>query len=273
MTLLTFFRAAPAAAAGEAAASPLARDAALRDQMQRLSQLRVFFGHQSVGVNLLDGLRTEAARLGVPLRIIEYGTGKSLSEPGIVHVAAGQNGDPLGKVHHFAALLDAGAGAQAQVAAVKLCYVDFSPATDPAALFEAVKKERAGMHARHPNLALLSVTAPLTTVQGGLKGALKNTFGSGAAGVRENVLRQRFNQLVRADAAATGAPLFDLAEAEAGSGVERCAFEHGGEQIPCLRPGITDDGGHLNARGRAEVAGAFAEALVAAAATLPPTVR
>ncbi|MGA8005664.1 MAG: hypothetical protein WCA17_06165, partial [Burkholderiales bacterium] len=46
-------------------------DAHLREQLERVARLRVFFAHQSVGMNILDGVKALAAAAGVPLRIVE----------------------------------------------------------------------------------------------------------------------------------------------------------------------------------------------------------
>src|SRR5260221_14425466 len=46
-----------------------AADAALRADLQRLSHERVYFGHQSVGANILQGVKELSGATGVPLFI------------------------------------------------------------------------------------------------------------------------------------------------------------------------------------------------------------
>jgi hypothetical protein len=59
------------AGAFAARANP-SRDAGLHADLLRLSQRRIFFGHQSVGMNLLDGVREISARYpDVRFRVID----------------------------------------------------------------------------------------------------------------------------------------------------------------------------------------------------------
>ena len=48
-----------------------AADSALRADLERIAHERVYFGHQSVGANLLEGVKQLADGAGVPLRIVE----------------------------------------------------------------------------------------------------------------------------------------------------------------------------------------------------------
>lgn len=230
-----------------------------------LAQKKVFFGHQSVGENVLAGLAALASEAKVSLRIAEGATAEAFAAPGIVHARVGKNEDPHSKLRDFEALLDGPARA-AEVALVKLCYVDFGPGVDAQKLFEAYLERVEAVKKKHPTLALVHVTAPLTTVQGGLKGFVKNAIGRAPAGQRENQARHAYNTLLRARFGGKE-PLFDLAAVEAGDGPTACRFSRDGQQWPCLRPELTDDGGHLNARGQREAALALAKALAAAQGT------
>jgi hypothetical protein len=233
-------------------------EASLAQKLQALSQTTVFFAHQSVGQNLLDGLRRAAEEAGVALRI-EEGRGPSgFTTPGIVHTRVGKNEDPLSKLSDFAALLEEGPGDRAKVALMKLCYVDFNANTQAEALFSAFRQRHAELQARFGQTRLVPVTAPLTTVQRGLKAMLRNRIGTGAYGERENVQRHRFNELLRREYAGA---LFDLAAGESGTS----GFEREGKRWPCLRDELTDDGGHLNAQGQRVLVPLFVEAVLAAA--------
>jgi hypothetical protein len=227
-----------------------------------LAQRKVFFAHQSVGENVLSGLAALAREANVSLRVVETTAADALATPGIAHAKVGKNEDPHSKLAHFEALLD-GPGAAAEVAVLKLCYVDFNAGTDPKALFDAYLSRVAAVKKKRPDLALVHVTAPLTTVQTGIKGTLKNLLGRAAAGERENQARERYNALLRAEFAGKE-PLWDLAAVEAGQGAGACSFTRDGKAWPCLKPELTDDGGHLNARGQREAAGALVQALAAA---------
>src|SRR5690242_8167952 len=62
-------------------------------ELERVAALRVVFAHQSVGNNILDGVRAISAREHVPIRIEESRDERSAS-PGIVHFRVGENGKP-----------------------------------------------------------------------------------------------------------------------------------------------------------------------------------
>ncbi len=230
------------------------------EQLELISKKKVFFAHQSVGQNLVDGVTKLAFDEHVMLRVVPYKPG-ALSEPGLVHAPNGVNGQPETKLRGFGELLAQADGAD--LAAMKLCYVDFSPETDAGALFEKFKAAHAEVKQQHPGLKVMVITTPLTTVQRGLKATLKNALGGGAYGERENVKRHQFNELLRKEYQGKE-PFFDLAALEAGSGSAGCSFERDGQKWPCLRDELTDDGGHLNTTGQRQLATAWVAALAEA---------
>lgn len=213
-------------------------------QWQAVAEQRVLFGHQSVGRNILDGVKALASQAGVTLPIQES-RGPAVAR-GLTHFAVGSNGDPLAKINDFAAAIDGGAAAD--VALMKLCYIDFSVTTDPAQIAAAYCDTLDALRGRHPQTTFVAVTVPLTTVQGGPKALVKRMLGRTPDGQAENQRRHAFNEALRARNGA--GRLFDLAALESG---------HGGQagSAPCLDPALTSDGGHLNDHGSRLVAAAF----------------
>lgn len=228
----------------------------LAEKLQSVSRARVFFAHQSVGQNVLDGVSVLALQSGIRLRIEEGRGAAPVATPGIVHALAGKDGAPLTKLEAFAALLEEGAGA-AQLALLELSYADVTANTDIDALFAAFKKVHDALHGKFPATRFLAITVGLSTVGRGLQGMLKNKMASGAFGERENVKRHQLNALLRKQYAPA---VFDLAAVQA----EPCSFEREGHSWPCLREELTDDGHHLNALGRKEAGRAFVEAVASA---------
>jgi hypothetical protein len=214
-------------------------------QWQTVAARRVVFGHQSVGNNILAGLRSLAAGDDVSLPITE--TREPGVAPGISHFAVGRNGDPLGKVRDFAAVIDGGAAAD--IALFKLCYIDFSGDTDPLQVAAAYGDTLVALRGRHPGTTFVAVTVPLTTVQDGPKALVKRMLGRLPDGYAENARRQAFNDALRARQDRSG-HLFDLAAIEAGTR----SLRHDGREIQCLDPSLTNDGGHLNDQGARLVA-------------------
>ena len=237
----------------------------VRQQLEQLSRRRIVFGHQSVGENLLEGLADLSRETGVTLRVVESAAPDALEQPGLAHQKIGKNEEPETKIAGFGKLLDGGLGPRAEIALYKLCYIDFGPDRDAARLFAGYRAAHQALRAKYPGTTFVHVTVPLTVVQRGFTGWVKNTLGSGAWGERENVRRHQFNQLLRAEYGGKE-PIFDLAKVEStGEDGAELTFERDGGKFPALVPSYSDDGQHLNGTGRRRAA----LALVSALAGLP----
>ena len=232
-----------------ASAPPLhAADAALRADLQRLSHERIYFGHQSVGANILQGVKELSRAAGVPLFIKDE--------------LVAENGDPQRKLESFAKSL--GSGAHYDVALVKFCYVDIDAETDAAALFDRYRIAVNELRARNPRTVFVHATLPLTTVQTGPKAWAKRLLDRAPYGTVENVRREQYNRLLRATYAGRE-PIFDLARMEATAPDGKLVtVTWEGVTAPALAAEYTDDGGHLNALGRARAAREFIAVLARA---------
>src|SRR2546421_6390993 len=144
-----------------------AADSALPADMMRIAQERIYFGHQSVGANILEGVKQLADGAGVPLRIIESPSAEGLAAGSIAHVFLAENGAPLRKLQSFKNALGEGAGVD--IALMKFCYVDVNGDTDATALFARYRATIAELRAKNPRTIFVHVTLPLTTVQTGWK--------------------------------------------------------------------------------------------------------
>jgi len=226
-------------------------------QWTALLGTRVAFGHQSVGGNILNGVRTLAEQASVNLRISES---RDLStDANIVHFRIGENGNPASKMKDFSAVLQS--AGNVKIAAMKLCYLDFTPQSDGGRIADDYIATIDRLAAEHPGITFVAFTAPLTVRQTGPKAWIKRMMGQSPAGFGENVRRTQFNERLRARYAKDGR-LFDLARIEA-QDTER--YSLAGQPFEALSPSITSDGGHLNPAGERLVA----SKLVAFLATLP----
>lgn len=240
-----------------------AADEALRADLTLLASKRIYFAHQSVGGNLLDGVAMLSREAGVPVRIVETPRAAGLAPGTLGHFFVPENGAPLHKLANFEKAL--GSGSAADIALVKFCYVDIDAATDAAALFAHYQETIAELRARNPRTTFVHVTLPLTTAQTGWKALAKRMLGRAPYGTIENVRREQYNALLRR-AYAGREPLFDLARIEStapdGSAVT-VAWD--GAVVPAMAGAYTDDGGHLNEQGRL-IAGRALVAVLAHAA-------
>lgn len=238
-------------------------DPMLSDDLHHVARLRIFFGHQSVGANLLDGVAQLATKAGVPLKIQESNTAKGVGLGVMGHVRIGKNGNPTGKLDEFNKALGQGPTGL-NIAVLKFCYVDFTPTTDVKSLFASYRSTVESIKARNPGLTIVHVTTPLTTVQSGPKALIKTFFGKAPYGVLENLRRDEYNSFIR-ETYQGREPIFDLAKIEStapdGASIN-VAWK--GLSIPALSPAYTDDGSHLNTNGQLVAARNFLSILASA---------
>ena len=251
---------------GAFAAAP---DPALRAQLEQLAQHRVFFAHQSVGGNLIEGLQTLARDNGVALQVRDVARDPSVPNQTFGHVFVGENGKPLAKLDEYRDRLLKQRSAPPELAMVKLCFLDFTPGTDPQAVFARYQSDLAVLRAQLPTTRFVHVTTPLTTVETGPKAWFKRLLGRAPWGVVENQKREQYNQLMRS-AYAGREPLFDLAAlestAEDGS---KTLTTWGDMRTPAMTPAYTDDGSHLGPLGERVAAGSLAGVLAQVLASRP----
>lgn len=218
---------------------------------QRVSDSRIYFGHQSVGMNILDGVRDLAGeRAGKGLALEKYTSPNQLKSPGLFHSQVGENDDPVSKISSFTKIVEGGAGDKADIAFFKFCYVDIAWNTDEARLFSEYRKGMNSLRERYPRVKFVHVTVPLTTPTPMLKAFIKRLLGKG----ENNINRNRFNDLLRKEYEGRE-PLFDLAKFESTyPDGRRSTFVRGNTTYYSIVPAFSDDGGHLNEAGRRVIA-------------------
>ncbi len=221
-------------------------------EWDRFKQLHIAFGHQSVGNNLLAGVRALAQEQNIELPIADSATAGDAVV--IRQFPIGENGNPNSKLDAFRDALAQGAGAYANVAQMKFCYIDFPPNVDPAALAANYIQQTTELSAQYPSAVFIVTTTPLTTIQTGPKAWLKRALGKQPAGYAENLRRHEFNQVLR-DHYGSNPTLFDLAAVESLQGASHFVVDN--KTVEALPPAITDDGGHLNDLGQRLVASAW----------------
>jgi len=230
-------------------ATPASQTEAIQLQLATIATSRIYFGHQSVGANVLDGVRAlSSAQSTSPLAIIRTRDIDSVAGPALVEFTIGENGDPSSKARDFASVLDQKRASTPGVALFKYCYLDITPDTDVGRLFAAHRDSVRALQARHPELTFVHVTAPLTTVEPAPKLLIKRLLGKPSS--RDvNRKRNEFNALLRREF--QGEPIFDLGRVESSrTDGSRALFVAGGDTVYTLASELTDDGGHLNAAGR-----------------------
>lgn len=227
------------------APAPTTLDSAV---LATLADKRVFFGHQSVGENILSGVNALLAgqSVAVDWKIHAIDHPGQIAGPGLYHVKVGRNRDPLSKIAAFEDILvTQGAGARLDAAVLKLCYVDFQKDTPVEPVLGAYTAAVERIQAAHPHLRIVHTTCPLTTHVQGLKSRVRNLV----SGDRYNMNRATYNRGITGRYAANG-NVFDLAAVES-TAPDGTRWQHRfrGAEFHSLHPSYTYDGGHLNAEG------------------------
>ena len=206
--------------------------------LQSLSTKAIYFGHRSVGSNIMDGVEAlVAATSGAVPQVVETSDPAAMQRGVFAHSGNGNNGDPASKTAAFATAITGGVGDRVDIAFFKFCYVDFDGSTDVEGVFADYQSQMAALKSAYPSVRFVHFTVPLTT-------------GSSS----DNAVREQFSELVRQTYAGTE-PVFDLAKMEATRPDGTAETVNG---VRALVAVYSSDGGHLNAAGAAVVSEALA---------------
>lgn len=228
-----------------------------QDAWDRLAEKKIYFGHQSVGGNLLDGVKEVISQSkGIKLRIVETQT--MPSDGGVfAHSLVGENFKPVSKIEDFVRAIDSSVENAPQVAALKFCYVDANDQVNVADLFKKYKEEMEKVKSRHANVRIVHFTMPLVAQDLTWKIRLKLMVGKEPWELKDSIKRNQYNHLLLKYY--TGKePVFDIArfEATAPDG-SVSTYSYQDQEYLLMQKQYTDDGGHLNKAGRKFIAEQF----------------
>ena len=224
------------------------------ERWDELSKQRIFFGHQSVGYNILEGVQdVQKDHPEIKLAIEEVAEGAPIDKPQWAHAKVGQNRDPGLKMQAFDKRIRSNPK-PLDIAFLKLCYVDIMADTDVETLFQTYRQVFTALERDYPETRFVHLTTPLFEKQSGPKAWVKKIIGRPLYGVDDNIKRFEYNQMLREAYGSTNR-LFDLATIESTRpDGTRSSFEKDGKTYYSLVPEYTYDGGHLNETGRRAVA-------------------
>jgi len=226
------------------------------EALRAVAKARIFFGHQSVGQNIVDGLKELVKESGdTSLHIVDIHKTKQLPQFYFAHTKVGKNTKPASKCREFAAIIDNKlAQTGLQYAFLKFCFVDITAKTDVTAVFDQYRQTLDSLKARHPQIRFVHFTVPLKAKTKGLKAALKRWFGKPGRREVNNMRRMEYNRLLKKYY--HGEPIFDIAAIESTyPDGKRETFTKNGKTYYALIDAYSTDGGHLNETGKKRVAG------------------
>ena len=137
---------------------------------QLLSHKKIYFGHQSVGNNIIDGIKDIMKENSkIKLNIVKTNDPKMFTIPIFAHSPIGKNMNPISKIDAFAKFMEQGIGNKADFAFFKFCYVDITRNTDINQIFTYYKNTMKHLKEKYPKTTFIHITVPLTIVQTGFK--------------------------------------------------------------------------------------------------------
>lgn len=227
-----------------------------------LSQKRILFGHQSVGNNIVRGIKDILQdNPQIKLNIIENAQPSDVQTPGLIHFKIGRNTEPQSKLDEFSNIMQQEAEKKPDIAFLKFCYVDFSANTDVPQVFAAYQTKMDALVKAFPQTTFIHLTVPLKSQatgfkkwRGEAKRWVKQLLNQQMNDRVDNQGRNDFNELLK-NTYGGKAAVFDLAAIEATypNGRQE-VFHRNGKSYFSLVPDYTNDGGHLNELGRKVVA-------------------
>ncbi len=155
--------------------------------IEKVSQRTVYFGHQSVGSNILGGVaqwETESGVEWTKKESREWPASDSISKVSLVHFGVGKNGGPHSKIDDFVELVDGIPQEGNPVVFFKFCFVDVTAGTDVEALFTHYKDQMLILKEKYPHLQFVLLTVPLTDKYKGLKEMARKLLGRSFSSTR-----------------------------------------------------------------------------------------
>jgi len=230
------------------------------NKIRELTQKSIYFGHQSVGYNILDGIQDQMKEMdNIRFTIVETTDVSKLDGSFFIHSRIGRNSDPLSKMDDFKRIFEQGICDKVDIAFMKLCYVDINVNTDIHKVFEYYKKTLEELKEKYPDVIFVHFTVPLTSPKkdfvSRLKRFIKQISGKYTWEFDDNIKRNLYNDLIIKEYM-DKEPVFDLARIESSyMDGRRTKYKKGKTEFYTMVPEYTDDSGHLNETGRKIVAG------------------
>ena len=225
--------------------------AEIKNNISILQSHKIFFGHQSVGRNIMNGIKDILAQYPeYPLNLVAADQlPADSSQPYFADANIGKNEKPFVKCDDYYNMLMNKLGSNPDLALMKFCYIDFNENTNPQELFAYYADNIKSIQEKYPGLKIVHVTVPLEARSAGWKRTIKKLLGKQEMTDLLNARREEYNNLLRQQYAEDS--IFDLARIESTYPDGRREFIMlDGKENYSLINAYTDDGAHLNKTGR-----------------------
>lgn len=225
---------------------------------KNLAEKRIFFGHQSVGRNLIEGIsEVVAERPEIKLNIVESSNLESVDGAAFIHCNIGRNTRPDSKMTDFRKVLESGGDKTTDIALLKFCYVDIGRDSDAQEIFGNYELALSELAEFFKETTFVHSTVPIQSgplgAVGLLKEVIKPVLGKPRL-VEKNRVRQRYNDLLRSRFLGRK-PVFDIAMQESTGPNGLMSYRMlSSKKVYFMDARYTHDGGHLNRLGRKRIA-------------------
>jgi len=244
--------------------------------LSNFSVKSIYFGHMSVGNNIIDGMATIIEQKGQSdiVKILRIENVDKINGHGFYHSTIGKNLDPISKIDAFKnKIIDQRIGKKVDIAFFKFCFVDINKDTDINEVFSEYVNCIEEINEQYPELKILHVTCPLkyhlhfgNIKAGNLNKTLRKFARFGVnlfTGDQDNIKRNEYNRLV-VDKYGKSDYLFDLAKFESTTkNGGQTSFIYKDKKYLCLNDEYTQDGGHLDELGKIVIGKKMLEYLTA----------
>ncbi|MBU1087117.1 MAG: hypothetical protein KKD05_06315 [Candidatus Omnitrophica bacterium] len=220
-----------------------------------LANKKIYFGHQSVGYNIIDGIKDVMTEMpNIKLNIIETKNPEDFKKGIFAHSTVGRNENPKSKIDDFKRIMDSGVGGKVDIAFFKFCYIDINSETDQAELLAYYKNTMNYLERKYPNTKFVHFSVPIRTTNNSFKARIRRFFNKDVWGDKENIARNKYNKNFM-DEYVPNEDFFNIALYEAtlpDHSLNYCAKR--GNDYLALWSGYSEDGGHLSLLGKKYIA-------------------
>lgn len=231
------------------------RENDMATMLRKISGNKYYFGHQSVGYNIMGGIKQWEEETGVSLNILESKDLQNTDSSSFVHFSIGKNLDPYSKINEFVLLIDTISKKDSgSIAFFKFCYIDLLDTTDILSVYKYYKDKMLFLKSTYPEVKIVLFTVPVRSIQKGIKAIVKRILFMPVGDVLENKKRHEFNEMI-INELGDEFPIFDLAKVETtlpDGSLNTYKFKD--KLYPELPDLYAKDPGHLNAYGARVVA-------------------
>lgn len=223
---------------------------------EKLAQKKIYFGHQSVGNNIIEGIKELMNKYPeIKLNIVRTTDPVDFKGGIFTHSSIGKNDAPKSKIDSFEDLMKKKIDGKVDIVFFKFCFADIIGTTDVNDVFKSYRNTLSELKKLYPKTTFLHVTVPLVTTNKSIKARFKRMLGKKDIWFYDgNIKRNELNRLIL-DEYSGREPVFDLAEVESTyPNGRREIFKEGSNIYYAMVPEFTEDAGHLNEEGRKRAA-------------------